>query len=227
MWHEFIAYLTGDGLPAPDKIFRAFVTYAALLIGLRLAGKRELGQMSAFDLVLFLMLSSALETTIQGNDASVLGGILAFAVLLMISKGLAWISFHVPRTRGIIEGHAIELVREGQFVKENIRDELISKDEILAEAKQAGIDRLEDIGSFVIEVDGTPSVQRRGDTPELRAIRQLGERLDALERRLGHTPEPDADSNQAQDRERATGTSESKPPPPETRAHEPGWQRRR
>lgn len=227
MWQEFITYLTRDDLAAPDKIFRSVITYVALLVGLRLAGKRELGQMSAFDLVLFLMLASALETTIQGGDVSVVGGVLAFAVLLVINKALAWLNFHLPHARPVLEGKATELVRDGRWVEENIREELINKDEILAEAKQAGIDRLEDIGSFVIEVDGTPSVERRGDSPELRAIKELGTRLDALERHLGAGVPPPAgsDTGRAGDRPRGSGTSGTKPPPPQTRAHEPTWRR--
>ena len=155
---------------------------------MRLAGKRELGAMSTFDLVLALLLASAVETSIQAGDESIFGGLFAFVLLLLLSKVFAWLSFHAPRLRPLLEGKAIELIRDGEFVRENLRRELISEDEVRTMVKQHDIDRIEDVVSFVLEVDGTASIKRKGDSPELAAIKEIRDRLDALEERLRGAP---------------------------------------
>jgi uncharacterized membrane protein YcaP (DUF421 family) len=180
----FLDLLTQGGIPLMEKTFRTATVYLVMLVGMRLAGKRELGEMSTFDFVLVLLLASAVETSVQAGDESVLGGLFAFLLLLIFNKVFAWVSFHLPNTRPILEGQAVELVRDGKFVRENLRRELISQDEIRMMVKQNDIDSIENVESFVLEVDCTASITRKGDTPELAAIKDIRERLDALERRL-------------------------------------------
>lgn len=186
--NALLDFLTQDGIPLLEKTLRTTIVYLVLLVGMRLAGKRDLGEFSTFDFVLTLLLASAVETSIQAGDESVLGGILAFALLLIFNKVFSWINFHFPRLRPVLEGTAIELVRDGEFVHENLRRELISQDEVRMMAKQHDIDRVEDVESFVLEVDGTASIQRKGDTPELAAIKEIRARLDALEAHLRSAP---------------------------------------
>jgi uncharacterized membrane protein YcaP (DUF421 family) len=180
----FFDLLTHGGIPLLEKTLRTASVYLVLLVGMRLAGKRELGEMSTFDFVLALLLASAVETSIQAGDESVLGGLFAFLLLLLLNKAFAWISFHLPSVRPLLEGKAVEMVRDGEFLQDNLRRELISADEIRMMMKQNDIDRIEDVDSFVIEVDGTASITRKGDTPELAAIKDIRDRLDALARHL-------------------------------------------
>ncbi|HVL24180.1 MAG TPA: YetF domain-containing protein [Thermomicrobiales bacterium] len=185
-----VDYLMQDGIPLLDKTIRTAIVYLVLLVGMRLAGKRELGEMSTFDFVLILLLASAVETSIQAGDESVFGGLFAFVLLLAFNKIFAWVNFHFPKMRPVLEGDAVELVRDGEFVGENLRKELISQDEIRMMVKQNDIDGIEDVASFVLEVDGTASITRKGDTPELAAIKDIRARLDALEAHLRGAPVP-------------------------------------
>jgi uncharacterized membrane protein YcaP (DUF421 family) len=183
-------YLMQDGIPLLEKTIRTAAVYLVLLVGMRLAGKRELGEMSTFDFVLTLLLASAVETSIQAGDESIFGGLFAFVLLLVFNKIFAWFNFHFPRVRPVLEGNAVELVHDGKFVRENLRRELISQDEIRMMVKQNDIDRIDDVASFVLEVDGTASITRKGDTPELAAIEDIRARLDTLEAHLRGAPVP-------------------------------------
>src|SRR5699024_11143721 len=139
---------------------------------------------------------------------------------------LAWVTSHFPRTRHLIDGRSNELIHDGQWVDHHVRKELITKDAVLAEANQAGINRLEDIASFVIEPDGTPTDRRHGESPELAGIHAHIARLDTLEQRLGMSPPDDqAQATQQQKTYEHIDPPETKSAPPATRAHEPGRER--
>jgi len=79
------------GVPAWEIILRAAAVYLAVLLGLRLSGKRELGQMTVFDLVVLLLLANAVQNAMVGPDTSLTGGILAAGVLLILNAGVAYL----------------------------------------------------------------------------------------------------------------------------------------
>src|SRR3982750_1153781 len=104
-------------------IVRTIVVYVALLVGLRLAGKRELGQMNAFDLVVILVVSNAVQNAMVGPDTSLTGGLLAAMVLraanwVVDQLDLRWGWFHRR-----IAGQPSLLVNRGRFVDDHLRRE--------------------------------------------------------------------------------------------------------
>src|SRR4030088_147194 len=92
------------GLPVAEKILRPVVVYAFLIVGLRLAGKRELAQLNPFDLVVLLTLSNTVQNAIIGEDNSVTGGILGAATLLLVNHLVVKYLYGHARLERFVEG---------------------------------------------------------------------------------------------------------------------------
>jgi len=150
-------------------ILRTLVVYFVVLLLLRAAGKRELGQMTPFDLVVLLLISNAVQNAMVGPDVSLSAGLLAAGALVAVNhlvnrcvSGSRWLQRNVVGTPTL-------LVNEGEFVTEHLRREGITKDEVLQAAREHGVDKLEDVRMAVLEVDGTISViPEDGDTHRTR-----------------------------------------------------------
>ena len=106
VWNDIFV----PGVPLLEKTIRTLVVYGAVLIGLRLAGKRELSQLNPFDLVVLLLLSNTVQNAIIGNDNSLLGGLLGAAILLAINYVLVRAAFMSPRFGKAIQGGATLVV---------------------------------------------------------------------------------------------------------------------
>lgn len=137
---------------------RTAMIYVALLLGFRLAGKREMGQMTPFDLVVILLIANAVQNAMVGPDTSVLGGLIAAAVLLVGNYALASARERVPWLRRAVEGHPTLLIRNGEFMKQNLRGEGIEEDEVLMAMREHGIGDVKQIQTAVLETDGSISV---------------------------------------------------------------------
>src|SRR5438876_4332536 len=96
-------------------VARTIIVYAAVLIGLRLAGKRELGQMTPFDLVVILLIANAVQNAMVGPDTSVTGGLIAASVLIAANYGLAIARERIPLLHRVVEGTPTLLVHDGKF----------------------------------------------------------------------------------------------------------------
>ena len=101
-------------VPVWDIAFRTAVIYIVILIGLRLAGKREVGQLTVLDLVVLLLISNVVQNAMLGPDTSLLGGIVAVVVLLGMSVLLTQLRLHSPRLRRLVQGSPTVLVLHGQ-----------------------------------------------------------------------------------------------------------------
>src|SRR5258705_11247885 len=110
MWHIDISW--------EEKVLRTLVVYAFLLVGLRLAGKRELGQFNPFDLVVLLVLSNTLQNAIIGNDNSISGGLIGAALLLILNYVVVRYLFLHPKIDKIAEGDAVVLVLHGEMIED-------------------------------------------------------------------------------------------------------------
>src|SRR5213594_4265740 len=104
-------------------VARTLIIYGALLVGLRLAGKRELGQMTPFDLVVILLIANAVQNAMVGPDTSVTGGLIAASVLIAANYGLAFARERVPFLRRAVEGTPTLLIHGGELVPEHLRSE--------------------------------------------------------------------------------------------------------
>ncbi|TAM75972.1 DUF421 domain-containing protein [bacterium] len=153
-WHDILA-LSGPWWSIP---LRTAIVYLVLLIGVRLTGKRQIGQMTLFDLVLLLMISNAVQNAMTGPDTSLTGGIIAAAVLLLANGTVSRLTFYDKRARSLIEGEPTIVVRNGAILERNCRRELVTPDEIETAMREHGINDLGEVGLAVLEVDGSISV---------------------------------------------------------------------
>ncbi len=141
---------------------RSAVVYAALLVGLRLTGKRQIGQMAPFDLVVILLIANAVQNAMVGPDTSLLGGLISAGVLLGANAVVARFRDRIPGLRQAIEGNPAVLIADGQLVARTISREGVDLGELEQAIREHGIEKLEDVQMAVLEVDGTISIVPKG-----------------------------------------------------------------
>ncbi len=139
-------------------VVRTVVVYFALLVGLRIAGKRELGQMAPFDLVVILVISNAVQNAMVGSDTSLTAGLLAAFTLLVVNWAVSQLGLRHRRLSGTVIGSPTLLVNDGHYIDEHLRKEGISHEEVMMALREHGVDKVEDVEMAVLEVDGSVSV---------------------------------------------------------------------
>jgi uncharacterized membrane protein YcaP (DUF421 family) len=145
-------------VPLWNIAFRTLLCYLAILILLRLAGKREIGQVTVFDIVVLLMIGNAIQNAMVGTDYSVTGGVLSAAVLIGANYLTALIGLHSPLFQRAVRGEPTLLVSHGHFVTPSLRREGIDPDEVLAAMRDHGFDSLSQVKSAWLEIDGSISI---------------------------------------------------------------------
>jgi uncharacterized membrane protein YcaP (DUF421 family) len=163
------------GTPWWGIIVRTVVVYGALLGGLRLTGKRQIGQMAPFDLVVILLIANAVQNAMVGPDASLIGGLIAASALLVMNIAVARFRDRSVRFREAVEGHPAVLVTDGRLNTAAIRHEGIDTAELEQAIREHGVNGLDDVKMAVLEVDGTISVVPRG-TETIRTHRRFRQR---------------------------------------------------
>jgi uncharacterized membrane protein YcaP (DUF421 family) len=139
-------------------VLRTVVVYLVLLLLLRLAGKRELGQMTPFDLVVLLVISNAVQNAMVGSDTSLTGGLLAAATLLAVNRLVDQLGAQSGWIRHRLIGEPTLLVHEGRFVADHLRREGVTEEAVMQALRAHGMDDLHAVKLAVLEVDGTISV---------------------------------------------------------------------
>ena len=137
---------------------RTAIVYFAILAGLRLGGKREMGQLTPFDLAVILLIANAVQNAMVGSDVSVTGGLVAAGVLLILNFGVGFARERIPLLRGAIEGHATLLIHDGGFIEDNLRREGIDEDMVMMAIREHGVGELKDVKLAVLETDGSISI---------------------------------------------------------------------
>ncbi|HXG94322.1 MAG TPA: YetF domain-containing protein [Blastocatellia bacterium] len=171
-------------IPILEKIVRPVIVYFFLVIGLRLAGKRELAQLNPFDLVVLLTLSNTVQNAIIGNDNSVAGGIIGATTLLIVNYLVVRFLFKHEKLDRLIEGDSDVLIEAGQIKHDRLKKELITLAELEAAAHKQGFASLDEVDRAVIEPGGTISFFAKKPTPEAARHEELIARLDAIAREL-------------------------------------------
>lgn len=155
-----------------EIILRSALIYLVLLAGLRLAGKREIGQLTVFDLVVLLLISNAVQNAMVGPDTSLPGGILAAVALLVVNALVNKLSVKSPRLRRWMEGSPTLLVLHGAAIPEHMRREGIDEDTLAAALREHGILEVSQVEMAVLEIDGSISVVPVGE-PARRGTRSV------------------------------------------------------
>ncbi len=136
---------------------RAAVVYLFLLVLLRLTGKRQVGQMAPFDLVLLLVLSNAVQNSMNGGDNSITGGLILATTLVGLNWLVGWATFRSKRLELLIEGQPIVLVHNGHVNQRGMASAQITHHELEAAMRGSGCVCLQDVRFAVLENDGNIS----------------------------------------------------------------------
>ena len=145
-------------IPAWQIVLRTAVVYLIVLAGMRLAGKREMGQMTTFDLVLLLLIANAVQNAMVGPDTSLVGGLLAAVALLALNALVARLRLRWPRLRQAIEGSPTLLVLHGRVIEDHMRREGLDLDTLQAACREHGIADVSKVEMAVLEIDGSISI---------------------------------------------------------------------
>jgi uncharacterized membrane protein YcaP (DUF421 family) len=180
----FLQDLFVPGTSLVEKIVRPVAVYVFLIVILRVGGRRELGQLNAFDLVVLLTLANAVQNAIIGEDNSLIGGFIGGATLVILNLGVNWFLYRHPTLDRRIEGEPVLLVKDGQLVRENLKRELITEEELLSVVHRQGVDRFEACAEVILEASGTITVLARQPSPDEIMMSAVVARLDRIERLL-------------------------------------------
>ena len=145
-------------VPWYEILVRTAIVYVVVLLLLRVAGKRELGQMTPFDLVVILVISNAVQNAMTGGDNSVVGGIIAATTLTVVNIGVGRWGSRIPFLRRVVASEPTLLLRDGKILKENCDRERVDLEEIEMAAREHGIADLADVTAAVLEEDGSISI---------------------------------------------------------------------
>jgi uncharacterized membrane protein YcaP (DUF421 family) len=171
-------------VPVLEKILRPMIVYAALVVLLRVFGKRELAQLNPFDLVVLLSLSNTVQNAIIGNDNSVTGGLVGAVTLLAVNYAVVRFLFCHRRLDQIVEGKSTTLIDRGQIVKKGLARELVTKSELLTILHRQGFSTLDEVEQCILEPAGTFAVKRKEPPPGDIRHAELVQRLEELGRKL-------------------------------------------
>jgi uncharacterized membrane protein YcaP (DUF421 family) len=163
-----------------EKVLRPVIVYVFLVIGLRLAGKRELAQLNAFDLVVLLTISNTVQNAIIGADNSVLGGVIGATTLLLFNYMVVRFVFGHPRVERFLEGDPVFLVQNGRLVDKTLRTEGITVPELEAAARRQGFASLREVGRAMLEAGGGITFAAKKPRPHEARHQDLMRRLDDL-----------------------------------------------
>ena len=155
---------------AAEIAAKTAVVYVVLVIGLRLLGKRELGQMSLYDLVLIVILGNAVQNAMLNTDNTLGGGLIAVAALLALNWALNQLLSRNRRLEHLLVGDPVLIVRDGRVLKHNLARQGLTREQLDTALREHGIEDPSHVHMAVLEVDGTISVVPR-DAPVLRTRR--------------------------------------------------------
>lgn len=160
-------------IPWWEIVLRTVIVYLALFALLRIAGKRELGQMSVSDLVVILVIANAVQNSLNGGDSSLIGGLVAAATLVGMNVLLDRFGRRLPFfSRFVIEEPTL-LLKDGKLIQANLERENVTKEELEMAAREHGVPDLSGVNAAILEVDGSISV-----------IPKEGERVHRSHRRI-------------------------------------------
>jgi uncharacterized membrane protein YcaP (DUF421 family) len=184
MDHTTLHDMFALGLPVLEKVLRPIVVYVFLIIGLRLAGKRELAQLNPFDLVVLLTLSNTVQNAIIGDDNSVTGGIIGAATLLLVNYVVVRFLYGHDRLDRLVEGSPDVLIADGVVQTDSLKRELITRNELEAAAHKQGFAGLDDIDRAILDPGGSIAFFAKKPTPDTTRHEELMAKLSAIEARL-------------------------------------------
>jgi len=148
-----------------DIMLRATVIFFALYILVRLMGKRELGQMTPFELIVLVVIGDLIQQGVTQNDFSLTGAIIAISTIAFWALAMSWMSYLSSRAERLLEGEPRVIIRDGELMRHNLRRDRLTVAEIESEMRLAGIARMRDVAWAIVEPRGKISFIQRNDEP--------------------------------------------------------------
>lgn len=167
-----------------EKILRPVVVYIALIVLLRIVGKRELAQLNPLDLVVILSLSNTVQNAIIGDDTSLVGGLVGAAALLGINYVVAYLKYRSKGVESLTEGSPLTLIENGKVDQKALRHELMTDSDLDIIAHENGFDDRSDIEKLVLDPNGSFLVEGKDEVKDAKFKREVLQRIDELSKQL-------------------------------------------
>ena len=145
-------------VPVWELIVRSIAVYVFLIFILRISGKRQIGQLAPFDLVLLLILSNAVQNSMSGGDNSLVGGLIIAATLVFINYLVGLATYKSKKLEALIEGRPQVLIHNGKLYKDTMANAQITQHELDTALRQAGCGDISEVHSGILETSGTISI---------------------------------------------------------------------
>jgi uncharacterized membrane protein YcaP (DUF421 family) len=166
-------------VPAWELIVRSTAIYLALLLVLRLFGKREVGQFTLIDLVLILLLANAVQPAMTGPDTSLTGGLVIIVTLVLVNRAIALARAKLPFVQRLVESAPTTLARDGSWIPGALEREELSEEDVTMALHEHGLTDVSEVKLAVLEGDGMISVvpldasKAGGRRPRARIVRRI------------------------------------------------------
>jgi uncharacterized membrane protein YcaP (DUF421 family) len=146
-------------IPWWEFIARAVIIYVFLIVLLRITGRRQVGQLAPFDLVLLLVLSNAVQNSMNGGDNSVVGGMISAITLVGLNWIVGYATYKNKRLEQLVEGRPQVLIHDGQIYRDVMQREKLTQHELDAALRAAGCGAMTDVHFAILENNGRISVR--------------------------------------------------------------------
>ncbi|HEY5804537.1 MAG TPA: YetF domain-containing protein [Lysobacter sp.] len=151
-------------MPWWEFVFRAVVVYVVLLAMIRMSGKRTMGQFTAFDMLLIVLLGNAVQNALLGKDTSMTGGLLLAATLIVLNWLVGFITSRSKTAEHILEGVPVVLVRNGHVYRDVLKRELVNRDDLAKAMRESGCSDIERVRLALLETDGHITIMTNDPT---------------------------------------------------------------
>jgi len=141
-----------------EFVLRGIIIYVFLIALLRLTGKRQVGQLAPFDLVLLLVLSNAVQNAMNGGDNSVIGGMISAVTLVGVNWIVGVLTYRSKKLEALVEGRPDVLIRDGKLFQQTLEKAKLTHHELMTALREAGCASVEEVRAALLENDGSISV---------------------------------------------------------------------
>lgn len=148
-------------MPWWEFVLRALAVYVALLVMVRLSGKRSVGQFTPFDMILLILLGTAVQNSLLGEDISLLGGLILAGTLIAFNHVVGWLAARSRRFNAFVEGRAVQIIEDGVLDKETLRAEGVSEMDLDEALRRNGLEHVSEVRRGWIETDGNITLIRK------------------------------------------------------------------
>jgi len=166
--------------PWHELILRAGLIYVFLLILLRVTGKRQVGQLAPFDLVLLLVIANAVQNAMVGTDNSLPGGIILCVTLVAVNTLVGYITYRSKKLEALIEGRPQILVHNGKIDRRLMEKEHITLHELMAAIRRSGVSDIQNVHFAILENNGLITVQPKNYRDHQSALVEMEQNEPAL-----------------------------------------------